>query len=395
MTPAAESAPRRAFAVMVFVCAAVAVCGCQTNITTTEISPYIHGVGEEALKPPPKPFEIKHAGSCPSSGYAWMLPRFSSDGGLVVYADVPEAPPRGFGPLEPFAAPRQDGAASSVWLGSVGTQSPSRISGPLDAAQPAWSPDGRSVVFTGRDGEGASLFVWDASDGAVTRLTDATTTDLSADFSPDGSRVVYSQRSSASDSINLWTTRIRGRMHTCVTRAPGDELFPRWSPDGRLIAFVSLNDAGAALAVTTPDGTGSRILRDSVAPQDTEACAVVFGNVARCWSPDSKHLAFLDVRAGRIAVVDVLSSELKHAMEGSLAACWSSDGRVLAVATGEGLWLWVPSTNETSFLVKGQWIPRWWSEDQSEMLLLGPGSAGGFVVRRLVFAVRSGRLVGT
>ena len=72
---------------------------------------------------------------------------------------------------------------------------------------------------------------------------------------------------------------------------------PRWSPDGKRIAFTSNRDGNYEIYVMNADGSGQRNLTQHRA-QDNYAA----------WSPDSKRIAFISNRGGGY---DVYVMELK------------------------------------------------------------------------------------
>jgi len=96
---------------------------------------------------------------------------------------------------------------------------------------------------------------------------------------------------------------------------------PAWSPDGRLIAFVSKRDGVSHVYVMNADGTGVRRL--------THATAEDGGPT---WSPDGRRIAF--AREGALFVVASgggPAGRLGRAFAGRVAdPAWSPDGRSIA-----------------------------------------------------------------
>ena len=63
---------------------------------------------------------------------------------------------------------------------------------------------------------------------------------------------------------DLYTIPIGGGDATRLTRGTPWDGMPRWSPDGRTIAFISDRDGGDNLWLVSPDGTGLRKLTSEV-----------------------------------------------------------------------------------------------------------------------------------
>jgi len=103
--------------------------------------------------------------------------------------------------------------------------------------------------------------------------------------SPDGKWVVFTRRSwdekDNKVSINLWMVSIDGKTLRRLTSSKSSDTVPRWSPDGRTIAFVS--NRGGSSQIWTIDPAGGEAIRRSDFPVDVD-------NVQ--WSPDGTRFAF-------------------------------------------------------------------------------------------------------
>lgn len=169
--------------------------------------------------------------------------------------------------------------------------------------QPTWSPGGTVVLFVrsasslpGSDPPGADIYSLRVAGGSPMRLTESDGADYAAEWSPDGTRIVFiSTRNSpahaAEPAPELYVMDAEGRRETRLTFSrDAHDIAPRWSPDGRRIAFLRLQgDAGegrGSIRVLTPDGGGRRILTvaDDVMTWDPS------------WAPDSKAVVFVASR---------------------------------------------------------------------------------------------------
>ena len=192
--------------------------------------------------------------------------------------------------------------------------------------RPTLSPDGTKIAFEShRDGNG-DIYLMDATGSNQTRLTDDSAQDSSPAWSPDGSQIAFvrkvadqepdvyvmnadgsgqvnlTQNSNSADSHPTWVSKgkiaftssrgvlvmERGRISNTRRRPLG--FHPSWSPDGRIVAFVSLKNSFGdrpGIHQINADGTNRTRLANT-----TRADA----NLA--WSPDGTHLVFSSTGVG-------------------------------------------------------------------------------------------------
>lgn len=129
-----------------------------------------------------------------------------------------------------------------------------------DARQPAWSPDGRTIAFQGY--RAGNYDIWAvAPDGSNQRqLTSGPFDDREPSWSHDGTRVAFSSDRGPSISAgdvnagvgnyDIWIVDTRNGQVTQVTKDPGNDFMPSWSPDDSELAFISTRAGGQTVWAT-------------------------------------------------------------------------------------------------------------------------------------------------
>ena len=132
--------------------------------------------------------------------------------------------------------------AGQTWTYDTTRDSLTRIT--FDGTQndaPTWSPDGtRIAVRSNREGAPASIF-WQMADGSggQERLSTSTqVSDTPMSFSPDGQLLAFF-RTDPKTQRDIWIASVKDHTRTAFLGTPATEGAPRFSPDGKWVAYVS------------------------------------------------------------------------------------------------------------------------------------------------------------
>jgi Tol biopolymer transport system component len=163
-----------------------------------------------------------------------------------------------------------------------------------DDWQAEFSPDGKLLVFRSERNAGG-IYIMNPDGKNVKRLTNA---GFNPNWSPDGSEIVYSTAQVIADPTirpvrgTLFAIRVAtGERRTVF--AMGDAVQPRWSPNGRRIAFWGFASQGGQRDIWTINSAGSDPIKV------TDDAATDWNPV---WSPDGKYLYYGSDRDGKMEI---------------------------------------------------------------------------------------------
>jgi Tol biopolymer transport system component len=218
------------------------------------------------------------------------------------------------------------------------------------------SPDGQLLVF---DLLG-DLYTLPITGGKATRLTSGMAMDVQPRFSPDGKRIAFV--SDRSGGENVWVMSLDGTDTTQVTKGNNNlYISPEWTPDGKYVVATKsggLGSAGKLWMYNVDGGTGVQLVRE---PAPMKTLGAAFG-------PDPRYVWYA-VRQGdwqynaalpqfQLAVYDretgsqtIMSSRYGSAFRPAL----SPDGKWLVYGsrheTDTGLRIRDLATGEESWLI--------------------------------------------
>lgn len=223
----------------------------------------------------------------------------------------------------------------------------------LLGTEPSWSLDGRWVVYTAwTDEENHDNVIWRAgADGSdPVRLTDSGlqeewSEDVQPAWAPDGSSLVFvRERATPPYTSKLYAVGTEGEDLRQLTEGGFLDVQPSWSPDGSSIVFVRCTDVhrhlfftsspiplvceGADLFLIGPDGSNLRPLGPPTERSEGHPD----------WSPDSRRVVFTcdadttnrkDGRGG-LCVTNVVTGKTRRiygSANRGMAPLWSPNGR--------------------------------------------------------------------
>jgi TolB protein len=218
---------------------------------------------------------------------------------------------------------------------------PSTPSGLFFQIEPAWSRDGRRIVFvSARDGV-AHLFVMNSDGTGTRRLTNTKKNDGRASWSPDGKFIVFSREGA------LFRIPAAGGTAERVGKGFGSAADPVYSPDGRLIAYDYRKPGFSIREVYLMNADGTGVRRLTTLDQ-------VSGIPA--WSPDGKRVAFQSNATGHYEIYTVRSdgsgvTQVTHSDADTIQPAWSPDGRLSFARDGA---IWVITNGKEIQLTSGK-----------------------------------------
>jgi TolB protein len=215
-----------------------------------------------------------------------------------------------------------------VWsVASDGSDWKNLVPGLNPSFDASWTPDAKRIVFVydqlqGTDGK-LQIDIMDPDGGnRATLVPHRGAFEESPRFSPDGRWLAWT--STRQKTQDIWLSDGLGKDAKNLTNNPANSNQPAWSPDGKRIAFCSWRSGNQDIWVMNADGSEPKNLTKSPRSDCWPA-----------WSPDGKRIAFTSNRDGNyeIYIMNADGSEprnLTRSPSQDNYAAWSPDGRKLA-----------------------------------------------------------------
>ena len=198
-----------------------------------------------------------------------MFPRFSPDGGHLVYSTSVH------------------GRWEIVRYAVHGAKRKTLTSFPGIALGAAYSPDGKHIaVALSKDGN-AEIYLLHAGGGVIRKLTNHWGIDTSATWSPDGSRIAFV--SDRSGTPQLYVMGRDGGDTKRLTFRGNYNQEPDWSPKGNEIVFTARDERAKFDLFVVDVADGQKVNRLTQDEGQHESAR---------WAPDGRQIIFTSTRGG-------------------------------------------------------------------------------------------------
>ncbi len=206
------------------------------------------------------------------------------------------------------------------------------------------SPDGKKVAFIVR----GEVFAASAADGGdATRVSNSAAEEYQVTWSPDSRRLAYV--SDRDGTPHLYLYDFNTNTETQLTRDAADDSTPRFSPDGKLLAFIR---NAKELRVLDLANKQERVVVSAFFERPP-----IIADRPFVWSPDGKWLAYVPVSDNQFKNLHIASVDGGPGRAASFLAnvfsntiSWSPDGTFMLFDSGQ--------RTESTQLARVDLVPR-------------------------------------
>ncbi len=247
-----------------------------------------------------------------------------------------------------YDLPQRDGSLDrDVFLLAVrGTHEAVLVENPANDFNPIWTPDGNRILFTSDRTGTFGIWVLSVADGNPQGAPDLLRADMGKTWPARfarGDSFFYVVQTTMQDvyvaELDPETGKVTAPPSQASRRLVGGNRWPEWSPDGKLLAFVSNRSPGGqdlpALSILSLE-TG---MQEELYPRMTTISRL-------SWSPDGRSILASggDERGrGGLYRIDAQTGDASPVVQSGgrrspwESAAWSPDGRTIYYEMGAGI----------------------------------------------------------
>ncbi len=188
-------------------------------------------------------------------------------------------------------------AKSRIYTLPIGGGSPVLVTDKGPSYLHGWSPDGKHLAYCAERNGQYDIYTISVKGGSETQLTDLPGLDDGPEYSPDGKHIWFN--STRTGLMQIWHMEIDGSSPTQMVKEDANCWFPHVSPDGNWVVYIAYgkNDV---LPGDHPANKNVELRLISASGGESKTLAKLFGGQGtinvNSWSPDNRIIAFVSYR---------------------------------------------------------------------------------------------------
>ena len=192
---------------------------------------------------------------------------------------------------------RDENGSGSLWfMPALGTSPAQLASDASEIRNPVWHTDGKRILYSANVDGVYQIFIAYTDGRKPAQVTFGDRDAFALNLAADGTKILYGSSKEESD---IWGVRVAQGEEFTITSGINSELWPDASPDGQNIAFQSIRSLSQ----------GDKLQLGSILTKPANAEGQPFELAASGflpkWSPDGKQLAFMREFEDKINLVAV------------------------------------------------------------------------------------------